>query len=492
MNNVNKSSKLSRSTPEEQGVSSKAISRFLDNIKEKEQELHSLMILRHGFVIAEGWWHPYGSDREHMLFSLTKSFTSIAVGFAISEGLFALEDTLASFFPEIKKNKNNGFREIQVRDLLTLSVGHGEATMGWDLQQIKGSWVEHFLNIPLEHEPGTRFLYNTSATQMLSAIIQKASGLQLIDYLKSRLFEPLGISVPFWQTSPEGHNTGGHGLSLKTEDVAKFGQFLLQQGFWEGRQLLSKIWIKEATSFQIVNGNNKEDDWQQGYGYQFWLSRHGAYRADGAFSQFCIILPEQEAVVIITSASNNGDIVLNLVWEHLLTAMGDQPLPVDNEARTLLNQHMNNLMIQTPKLMEASPLAEIVSNRVFKMEENEDNVKEVTFMFKADSCTFVLKDDRGEHHITCGYQEWIEGTTTMFDNAFHTQYQPAKVTVCAKAGWGNENVFEMSWCFVNTPFNDTVVCYFDGQKIQLKRTVNTDQCETRPIINGNMVELKNC
>ncbi|MDP4164191.1 MAG: serine hydrolase [Bacillota bacterium] len=486
MNHVNKVSKLSRSTPEEQGVSSMAISRFLDHIKEQEQELHSLMIMRHGHVITEGWWHPYQSDREHMLFSLTKSFTSIAVGFAISEGLLSLEDTLASFFPEIEKKQNNEFREIQVRDLLTLSVGHGSATMGWDLQQIEGSWVEHFLNIPLEHEPGTRFLYNTSATHMLSAIVQQVSGLQLIDYLGPRLFEPLGISRPYWQTSPEGNNTGGHGMSLKTEDIAKFGQFLLQRGFWEGRQLLPENWIKEATSFQIVNGDNKEDDWQQGYGFQFWLSRHGAYRADGAFSQFCIILPEQEAVVIITSGTHDGASVLNLVWEHLLSEMSDRPLPVDDEARTILNQQLNNLAIHIPMLFETSPMAEIVSNRVFKMEENEYNIREVSFMFKPDSCTFVLKDDRGEHHITCGYQEWIEGTTSMFNNVLHSQHQPAKITVCAKAGWRNENDFEMHWCFVNTPFTDTVVCHFDGQRIQLKRTVNTDQDEPRPTINGNM------
>ncbi|WML49088.1 serine hydrolase [Neobacillus sp. PS3-34] len=486
---MNKISKLPRSSPEEQGISSSAISRFLDYIKEQELELHSLMIVRHGHVIAEGWWHPYRSDREHMLFSLTKSFTSIAIGFAITEGLLSLEDTLASFFPEIEIKHKNEFRDIQVRDLLTLSAGHENATMGWDLQQIEGSWVEYFLNIPLDHEPGTRFLYNTSATQMLSAIVQRVAGLPLIDYLEPRLFEPLGISRPYWQTSPEGHNTGGHGMSLKTEDIAKFGQFLLQQGFWEGRQLLDKNWIKEASSFQIDNGDNKEDDWQQGYGFQFWLSRHGGFRADGAFSQFCIVLPQQDAVVIITSGTHEGPSILNLVWEHLLPAMSDRSLPADDESRTILNLQLNHLMLPTPKLMKTSPLDEIVSNRVFKMDANEKNIKEVSVIFNSDSCTFVLKDDRGEHQIICGYQEWIEGATTLFDNALHSVYLPTEITVCAKAGWRSEHDFEMSWCFVNTPFTDTVVCHFDGQQIQLNRTVNTDQSVTRPTFIGKMVQL---
>ncbi|MFF2447525.1 serine hydrolase domain-containing protein [Neobacillus sp. NPDC058068] len=479
---------LLRSTPEEQGVSSNAISQFLGTINKENLELHSLMILRHGHVIAEGWWQPYQSEHEHMLFSLTKSFTSIGVGFAIAEGLLSLEDTLASFFPEIVVKQHNQFRAIRIRDLLTLSVGHEKATMGWDLQQIEGSWVEHFLNIPLDHEPGTRFIYNTSASHMLSAIIQKVSGLSLMEYLTPRLFEPLGISVPLWQSSPEGHNTGGHGMSLKTEDIAKFGQFLLQQGFWEGRQLLPKNWIKDASSIQITNGDDENDDWQQGYGFQFWLCRYGAFRADGAFGQFCIILPEQDAVVIITSGTNDGDAVLNLIWEYLLPAMMEGPLPVDDKANAMLNNQLNQLMIDTPKWIKASSLAESVTNNVYKMNADKSGIREVSFHFKTDSCTIYLKDDNREHHITCGFQDWIENKTMLFDNVLHCLYQPDTVNVLARAGWRNRNVFEMMWCFVNTAFIDTVVCNFIGQEIQLIRVINTNQDETRMIMTGIKVE----
>lgn len=478
---------LPRSTPEEQGVSSKVITQFLDKIKEQDLEFHSLMIARHGHVIAEGWWDPYRQDREHTLFSITKSFTSLAVGFAIEEGLLALEDPLVSFFPEIEIDHGNEFRDIQVKDLLTLSVGHGKATMGWDLQQIVGSWVNHFLNTPLEHEPGTRFLYNTSATHMLSAIVQKTSGLRLIDYLEPRLFEPLGIKVPYWQTSPEGHNTGGHGMSLNTEDLAKFGQFLLQKGVWNGKQVLSKKWIEEATSFQISNGDNKDDDWQQGYGYQFWLCRHGAYRADGAYGQFCIVIPDKEAVITITSASQDGAKVLNLIWDYLLKAMGDAPLPVEKSARRVLFHQLAQLRIKTPALMASSPLAETLSNRIYKLEANVANIKEVMFDFEQEACTFVLKDEGGKHLIKCGYKEWIEGTTSLFNNKLHSLEQPTQVTVFAKSGWKNEHEFEMTWCFVNTPFIDTVRCIFEDGRIQLRRTVNTDQGGMNEILFGNLV-----
>ncbi|WP_148709081.1 serine hydrolase domain-containing protein [Falsibacillus albus] len=479
-------SKLPRSSPEEQGVSSKAISQFLDNIQEEKHELHSLMILRHGHVITEGWWNPFNSDNEHALFSLTKSFTSIAVGFAINEGLFSLEDTVSSFFPDIEINQINGFKPIQVRDLLTLSVGHEKATMGWDLQQIKGSWIEHFLNIPLDHEPGTRFLYNTSASHMLSAIVQQVTGKKLIDFLEPRLFGPLGISKPNWQTSPDGHNTGGHGMSLKTDDIAKFGQFLLQKGFWEGRQLLPVSWIEEASSLQILNGDNKDDDWQQGYGYQFWLCRHGAYRADGAYGQFCIILPDQEAVVIMTGAVQNGARVLNLVWECLLSAMRKDPFPKDLSAQTTLRHQLKNLRLEIPELAEISPLSKVISNKIYKMDSNIHNIKEVSIMFDSDSCTFMVMDSRGKHYIKCGYQEWVEGTTVLFDNVYHFLYQPEEVKVYAKAGWKNEKEFEMIWCFIDTPFTDKLTCRFDGKNIQLKREMNMVQDHGQYTIGGRM------
>ncbi|HEX7064004.1 MAG TPA: serine hydrolase domain-containing protein [Bacillales bacterium] len=484
MNNLNKVGEFKRSTPEGQGVSSQAISHFLKNVHAEGIELHSIMIVRHGHVISEGWWSPYRSDFPHMLFSLTKSFTSTAVGFAVTEGLFSLEDTVASFFPEMDTSQNHKYREIRVRDLLTMSPGHERPTMGGELRQLEDSWVEHFLNTPVEHQPGTRFLYNTSATHMLSAIIQRVSGQQLIDYLQPRLFDPLGITRPDWDTSPEGHTTGGGGLSLTTEEVARFGQFLLQKGCWEGRQLLPKSWIEEAVSLQIVVGEENDDDFRQGYGFQFWLSRCGAFRADGSFGQHCIVVPELNTVVVTTSGVENADKILNIIWRDLLEEMEDRPLPADEEAKAILDEQLNHLTLSTPELIRSSSIVPEVSGRIYRMEANEDDVREVSLLFEAGFCRFVLKDGRGEHHIKCGYQEWVEGTTTMPGNVLHAQYQPDELRVFAKAGWRNNHEFVMTWCFVETPFTDTIVCRFDGQQIWMDRSVNTDHGATRPTLYG--------
>jgi CubicO group peptidase (beta-lactamase class C family) len=167
---------------------------------------------------------------------------------------------------------------------------------------------------------------------MQSAIVQRVTGQTVLDYLKPRLFEPLGIDDPTWTTSPEGVSIGGYGLYLRTEDIAKFGQLYLQKGEWHGKQLIPAEWIQQATSKQVSNGSNPDSDWDQGYGFQFWRCRHDAYRGDGKDGQFCIVLPKQDAVIAITANAGNMQAELNVVWDKLLPAFGQGTLPDDPEA----------------------------------------------------------------------------------------------------------------------------------------------------------------
>ena len=211
--------RLPRCAPEAQGVSSSAIHGFVEAVEKQISELHSFMLLRHGAVVAEGWWSPYGPDRPHMLFSLSKSFTSTAIGLAVAEGRLSVEDRVLSFFPDDAPARiSRNLDAMQVRHLLSMSTGHAEDTTGYMHKRRDGNWIRAFLARPVQHKPGTFFLYNTGATYMLSAIIQKVTGLTLLDYLQPRLFEPLGIQNPTWEMSPQGINTGGYGLSITTED----------------------------------------------------------------------------------------------------------------------------------------------------------------------------------------------------------------------------------------------------------------------------------
>ena len=256
------------------------------------------MLVRHGHVVAEGWWAPYAAEAPHSLFSLSKSFTSTAVGMAIAEGKLSLDDEVLKFFPDdAPAEPSANLKAMRVSDLLRMSTGQ-QTEPPRNPDQV---WTKVFLAHPVPFKPGTHFLYNTSATYMLSAIVQKATGMTVLDYLRPRLFEPLGIEHPTWETSPQGVSTGGYGLSIRTEDIARFGQLYLQKGKWQGKQLVPAAWVEAATARQTSNGSDPKSDWAQGYGYQFWRCRHGAYRGDGAFGQFCVVLPEEDAVIAITS-----------------------------------------------------------------------------------------------------------------------------------------------------------------------------------------------
>ena len=332
--------RLVRATPESQGVSSEAIAKFLRAADEKVNSMHSVMILRHGKVIAEAWWAPEDATKPHVLWSLSKSFTSTAVGLAVEEGKLSIEDRVVGFFPDdLPGEPSENLRKMQVKDLLTMSTGHADEP---NVRQSQ-DWIKSFLAHPLPHPPGTFFRYNTPATFMQSAIVQKVTGKTVVDYLQSRLFDPLGIQPPRWDTNPQGISLGGYGLFLKTEDIAKFGQLYLQNGKWEGKQLIPTTWVQQATSKQVSNGDNPSSDWNQGYGFQFWRCRHNAFRGDGKDGQFCVVLPDQDAVVVMTANTTNMQAQLSLVWDHLLEGFHEGAIAEDPKNQEALSGLCKNL-----------------------------------------------------------------------------------------------------------------------------------------------------
>lgn len=335
---------LPRSTPEEQGISSAAVRAFIEAADEQIDTLHSFMLVRHGHVVAEAWWAPETADTPHVMWSLSKSFNATAVGLAAGEGKLDLDDPVLKFFPEeTPGDPSEKLKAMRVRDLLTMSGGHGvEPT--FDLET--GPSVKEFLAHPVTHQPGTSFLYNTPGSYILSAIVTRATGQTVLDYLKPRLFEPLGIRDPEWGVTPEGYNFGGYGLYLRTGDIAGFGQLYLQKGQWKGRQLLPVEWVEGATKKQVDNDrapSGRTADWRQGYGFQFWRCQHNAYRGDGRDGQICLVMPDQDAVIAITAKTGRMQAELDLVWEKLLPAFADTALPPNEEELVKLQKAVVNL-----------------------------------------------------------------------------------------------------------------------------------------------------
>ena len=314
----------------------KALGKYLEAVNKAGQDLHSVMIVQHGKVVAEHWQSEGAWNKPHIMNSVSKTFTATAVGFAVSEGLLKVTDKVISFFPDkLPSTISPNLEKLEVRHLLTMSGGHDTDPTGNIRNAEGGDWVKSFLATPFEHEPGTFFCYNSLGTYVLSAIVQKVTGQKVVDYLYPRLFRPLGIVGVRWDESPQGINCGGWGLYIRTEDMAKMGQFILQKGQWNGEQLLPASWIEEATTSQVASVpagmrpenakkhglTTRNSDWVQGYGYQMWRCRHDAVRADGANGQYIIILPERDAVIVTTAHIGDMQAEINLIWKHLLPAL---------------------------------------------------------------------------------------------------------------------------------------------------------------------------
>ncbi|MEZ5070794.1 MAG: serine hydrolase [Bacteroidales bacterium] len=396
-------------TPESQGISSQAILDLIDAFeKDQPDAIHSLMIRRHNQVVAAGWWAPYRADSPHLLWSLSKSFTSTAIGIAQDEGLLSIDDPVAPYFPEdVPGEISPNLAAMRISDLLRMNTGHlTEPTWGGAQD---ASWPAIFLQHEVPFKPGTHFLYNSMATYMCSAIIQKVTGSSTLDYLTPRLFEPLGIQKPTWDSDPSGVSAGGWGLSLRTEDISKFGQLMLQKGMWEGKQLVSSDWVEEATSLRTSNGSNPESDWDQGYGYQFWQCRNDAFRGDGAFGQYCVVVPGKDLVIAMTSGSNDLQGILDILWDVLLPALQEDALPENPELQARLEETLGSLGLSRIEGEEGSATGERVSGRVYDLETNGQDLQSVRFDFSGSRPELTITSGDVDFVVPVGYGSWETG-----------------------------------------------------------------------------------
>jgi CubicO group peptidase (beta-lactamase class C family) len=473
---------LPRSSPEAQGIPSSAILAFVEAAEKKVDALHSLMVVRHGQVVAEGWWTPYAEGDPHVLYSLSKSFTSTAVGLAIAEGKLKLDDGVLAAFPDdAPAVAGDNLKALRVRDLLAMSTGHhAEAIDGFPFDA-DDSLPRLFLALPLAHKPGTHFVYNTPATYMLSAMVQKATGSSVLDYLRPRLFEPLGIENPQWDADKRGVSLGGFGLRVRTEDVARFGQLYLQKGEWQGRRLLPADWVEAATARQVSNGSNPQSDWEQGYGYQFWRCRHGLYRGDGAFGQFCIVMPEQDAVIAITSGTRDMAGVMNLAWEHLLPAMGKSALPADDATAGKLSAKLASLVLPPQAGQATSRLAARVSGRRYVFPANDEKLESVSLeVDRRGAVTLVTRAAGADSRLPVAHAKWGESVRLPLASLGGRAERAA-----ASGAWTAEDAFTVQVAFHETPFVATAVLRFKGDEVAFEREMNVAFGERkRPTLTG--------
>nr|WP_223067364.1 serine hydrolase [Paenibacillus caui] len=429
------------------------------------------MVLRHGQVVAEGWWAPYKAHFPHSLYSLSKSFTSAAIGLAVSEGRLSLDDKVISFFPDILRDGELSpyLQQMTIRHLLTMSTGHDKETLNIDGRQ-QSNWIGTFFQAEVVFEPGTRFVYNSGATYMLSVILQTVCGITLYEYLQPRLFKPLGFTGARWELCPDGYNTGGWGLSLTTEDIAKFGQLYLQRGIWQDSRLIPESWIDLSTSKQIESEEEENSHWGQGYGYQFWRCKDDAYRADGAFGQFCIVMPEEDAVVVTTCATQQTHLVLDAVWTHLRGAMGEEPVQEEAGTYERLKDTLQKLELTPPRYLFDSTLERRVTGLIYALEGGELPWSRIGFSFGEQTAELGLYLDSGDMEtIRFGRGVWIRNLIALPGQ----EQQPAM----ASFTWEQEHSLLLTLRFAETPLCVTVNIEFADEGITMRQSNNLSSAE---------------
>jgi len=450
-----------RASPESQGISSQSILQFLEATKTSGISWHSFMLLRHGKVVAEGWWKPYDSHYVHSLYSLSKSFTSTAIGLLVKEGKLDIHSKVISFFPkDLPAPIDENLGQVTVRSLLTMNTGHAGDTMP-KMRASKDSWVKTWLAQPVEFPPGTHFLYNTGNTYMLGAILHKITGETLESYLGPRLFQPLGITGYDWETSPQGLNTAGYGLRVRTEDIAKLGQLYLQKGKWQDQVILPANWVEEATRKQTDSQVNN-GDWSQGYGYQFWRCTHNLFRGDGAYGQYCIVMPEQDAVLAVTGQSPDMQKSMNVLWDHLLPGIQTGVLPEDPATGVQLKKDLASLSLPVAKGGARSALAGQYQNKKWALAENDLGVQTLQLDFTDKSCSLSVGTSGAAARLEFGWEQWVLNDRRESYVFKARDLFPMPSRMAGTATWIDEHTLQLNVRFVEAIFGDRITCVFDG------------------------------
>lgn len=424
----------------ENGINPKAVYNFIDGCERNNVGIDSFMLLKGGVVVAEGYHNPYTNTTKHVLYSMSKSFTATAIGFAVSEGKISLDDSISKFFPEYDKKGKN--KNITVRHLVTMTAGK---MVPMAKARHHKDWVKIFFDSPQIAKPGKLFLYINDNFYLLSAIVSKVYGETLTDFLYPRLFAPLGIEKPVWETDMFGYAAGGWGLYMSIEDQAKVWQCYANGGIWEGKQVIPAQWIQEATKYQVPTVKKGQIDVTKGYGYGFWrVSLPNTYRAYGLHGQVGYVFEDKDTVLVVNTGISKDNFLCDEInkmyqtlWDEpeteyeeklaeILTSLGDKDdLPVE-ERNLRLENEMCNVALNTPISTSFASMLHATMTTV--MDEPIGKMNE-----------FYLTKDEDDNI----YFVWTEGNyTNKIKLGMHNEYERTTINLagieyhaCAKAAW---------------------------------------------------------
>lgn len=413
------------SRPEDAGVSSRAIAAFLDDIEQNNVNVHSFMVIRHGLVAAECWRAPFTAERPHAMYSVSKTVTSTAIAIAEGEGLLSLSDRVRDFFPDYCEGiKDEYLDRLTLEDLISMKSGKNPSLLA---DKSKVNWVESYIKAPWYAAPGEEYRYINENMYMLCAVLTRVTGTSVREYLRPRLFEPLGIDMPFWETDAYGTESGGWGIYLKTEDLAKIMLCYANGGKFGDRQIIPADFVAAAGKVQSDNSKNGDLDARMGYGYGLWrCGGANAYRADGMFSQFGIVFEDYDAVLVVTSGISVEQDGRDFVWKHFPGAFIDESAPAEDTFVEGLSERLASATLVPPETAQRSPLESCIEGRTIKMRkkiflnligfplsvmpipvtymttDKAGNIDNIVFNFGENECTFTWTEGDEGNSVVCG------------------------------------------------------------------------------------------
>lgn len=476
-----KNTRLQHVTPESVGVKSAALKAFIDEINEKRLGLQSFTVVRHDKVCAQGFFKPYSKEYPHVLYSMSKSFTSTAVGFAVADGLLSVDDKIYKFFPEYKNAKLPPNNKLTVEMLLTM---RSDKLITFLDEKNKHDWIKQYFDAPFFAPPNTKFNYISENTFMLSAIVSRVTGKSIADYLYEKLFEPLGIEKPFWETDGNGYCAGGWGLYMKSEDIAKCFLPYIHGGKWiDGTQLIPAEWVKTATAKHTDSVHDGFIDNMCGYGYQFWRNPvSNSFRADGLFGQRCFMFPNYDALVVLNCGESEDYKVMKVFWKYFPECFQNDSLEEDEKAYASLVETIENCKVEDLPAKPRNAAAEhAVNGKIIKCKSNKyasvisisvlnmlyrkpGNINAMKFDFDDDGLAFTWSEKEYTNVIRAGMNgEYAESEITLGDLHYHTY---------SKAAWQEDGTLKLWIRPVETAHVRKFTFEFSADKVKIKNEMS--------------------
>lgn len=475
------------SSPEKEGIDSGYLLNFLNEVEKTGSEIHGIMFLVNGNIIFEAYNAPYASNIPHIMHSFTKCLTNMAVGLAYSKGLVELDAPILKYLPEYAVGANAYLKAVTVENLITMRSGQQRSIGGNEWRPLKDSWLDAYFKVPFVKQPGSEFMYSSGNSYVLSAIVQRVTGKTCREYLREHITEAIGMSDFTWMLSPEGICSGGNGVSLTVEDMARIGLLYLQHGNWNGRQLLEEDWVRRSLGeFSAVENKTEEIN----YNYH-WSHTGDIWASMGMFGQACILVPEMEMVVAMTAADDKN-VLCDLLQQQIVTpwkqqrnleAVDQNPILGDVQIKDVLYRKGLRMTLESKYRSVSCHKQPSPGRYVFLPIETIDGVTEIAVVFDENSVIYEMEDDRGRHSVKAGLEYWNHGVTSMTGGYLHHQYEMDRLRISACAYWQEESTLMLEWRYPEMAFCDFLRIVWDEDRITVKRWVNMNSQDTeRPLI----------